>query len=80
MTTEEFKSFIREFRMLMQKYNIRVKADSEEIEFGITGKPVFNGEGRYWVEKSSGILFLEILTPEEANKEEEEGKLIIGRS
>lgn len=49
MTTEEFKSFIREFRVLMQKYNVRVKADSEEIEFGITGKPVLNGEGKYWI-------------------------------
>lgn len=72
MTTEEFKSFIREFRVLMQKYNVRVKADSEEIEFGITGKPVLNGEGKYWIERTTGILFLELLTPEEAEKEEEE--------
>lgn len=78
MTTEEFKSFIREFRVLMQKYNVRVKADSEEIEFGITGKPVLNGEGKYWIERTTGILFLELLTPEEAEKEEEEGNLIIG--
>lgn len=79
MTTEQFKSFIREFRVLMQKYNVRVKADSEEIEFGITGKRVFNGEGQYWIERTTGILFLELLTPEEANKEEEEGRLIIGK-
>lgn len=77
MTTEEFKSFIREFRMLMHKYNVRVKADSEEIEFGITGTPHIS-DGRCWVERASGILFIEILTPEEANKEEEEGNLIIG--
>lgn len=79
MTTEQFKSFIREFRVLMQKYNVRVKADSEEIEFGITGKPVLNGEGKYWIERTTGIIFLELLTPEEAEKEEEEGNLIIGK-
>ena len=79
MTTEQFKSFIREFRELMQKYNVMVKADSEEIEFGITGKCVLNGEGQFWIERATGILFIELLTPEEGEKEEEEGKLIIGK-
>lgn len=77
MKIKEFRSFIREFRALMRKYNVRVKADSEEIEFGITGTPAHNGNGRYWVERATRVLFLEILTPEEANKEKEEGKLII---
>lgn len=79
MTQEEFRKFIREFRVLMQKCNIKVKADSEEIEFGITGKPVPNGFGKGWVERAVGILFIEDLTPEEAMKEEDEGKLIIER-
>ena len=77
MTQEEFKKFIREFRMLMQKYSIRVKADSEEIIFGKEGIAVPVGGGLFRVERAIGISFLEMLTPKEAIKEEDEGKLII---
>ena len=77
MTQKDFKEFRRELGILMSKYNIRVKASSEEVIFGREGIIISDGDGRFHVERAVDVLFLEVLMPEEAKREKEEGTLII---
>lgn len=76
ITQENFKPFVREFRELMLKYGVRVKANSEQIDFSAfinICRPTGDVYPVHY-EREACISFTEFLTHKEAMEIEGRGE------